>query len=358
MSLSQELGPGTPWGLGAVWRQNHPPTPHLLGFPPQHYFLLPLLRLQSPDLKLHKRDLESPGVLPGHPSDGHSPGAPTTKPWSSYFCMNSLTSDFNSEQVSSLDAGPNSTLPPKHGEELTASHHNHTGSCGKPLGAIQLGLRGPWQGHGCSHGPRASPTGIYEHLGVPERDKHPLPASPVPPCTGTPSNMRADWALTSCRRCSFLSCAISRFLFVSTSRLRCCSSRICFISATWNGKVPCVSVGTQPPDRQMFCTCYQGWKTPLLSREPDLTRGCPPCPGMSRYLCLLHLSHLRLQLPQLPLVARLVLEQASMLLLGCLELLQVPVHLLQPLLIVCFDLVGFLLCVALHGAWGEQGESL
>lgn len=30
--------------------------PHLLSFPPQHNFLLPLLRLQSPDLKLHRRD--------------------------------------------------------------------------------------------------------------------------------------------------------------------------------------------------------------------------------------------------------------------------------------------------------------
>lgn len=42
-------------------------------------------------------------------------------------------------------------------------------------------------------------------------------------------------ALTSCRRCSFLSCAISRFLLVSASRRRCCSSRICFIRATWDG---------------------------------------------------------------------------------------------------------------------------
>lgn len=39
-------------------------------------------------------------------------------------------------------------------------------------------------------------------------------------------------ALTSCRRCSFLSCAISRVRLVSTSRRRCCSSRICFIRAT------------------------------------------------------------------------------------------------------------------------------
>lgn len=30
--------------------------PHLLSFPSQHNFLLPLLRLQSPDLKLHRRD--------------------------------------------------------------------------------------------------------------------------------------------------------------------------------------------------------------------------------------------------------------------------------------------------------------
>lgn len=37
---------------------------------------------------------------------------------------------------------------------------------------------------------------------------------------------------TSCRRCSFLSCAISLFLFASITLLLCCSSFICFISAT------------------------------------------------------------------------------------------------------------------------------
>ena len=42
-------------------------------------------------------------------------------------------------------------------------------------------------------------------------------------------------ALTSCRRCSFLSCAISRVRLVSTSRRRCCSSLICFIRATCVG---------------------------------------------------------------------------------------------------------------------------
>lgn len=30
------------------------PFPHLLSFPPQHYFLLSLLRFQSPDLELYK----------------------------------------------------------------------------------------------------------------------------------------------------------------------------------------------------------------------------------------------------------------------------------------------------------------
>ena len=43
-----------------------------------------------------------------------------------------------------------------------------------------------------------------------------------------------------------------------------------------------------------------------------------------------------------------------MLLLGSLQLLQVPVHLAQPLLIVGLDLVGLLLGVALHGAWGGE----
>lgn len=51
-------GARTPKGPGAIWRQTHPPAHHLLSFPPQHYFLLPLLRLQSPDLKLHKRERE------------------------------------------------------------------------------------------------------------------------------------------------------------------------------------------------------------------------------------------------------------------------------------------------------------
>lgn len=42
----------------------------------------------------------------------------------------------------------------------------------------------------------------------------------------------AEACLTSCRLCSFLSWAISRFLFASTILLLCCSSFICFISVT------------------------------------------------------------------------------------------------------------------------------
>jgi len=112
VSLSDTRGPGPPEGLGATWRQPPHPSPHLLGLPPQHYLLLPLLRLQSPDLKLHKRERSTPGVPPGHPSDGRSAGAPTTSAWSSYSGVTSLTSDSNSPQVSSRGLAPMAHRPP------------------------------------------------------------------------------------------------------------------------------------------------------------------------------------------------------------------------------------------------------
>lgn len=73
-------------------------------------------------------------------------------------------------------------------------------------------------------------------------------------------------ALTSCRRCSFLSCAISRVRLVSTSRRRCCSSLICFIRATcvWGGTA--VRPGAVP----------RGLSPTLAELEADLPPGQAP----------------------------------------------------------------------------------
>lgn len=162
---------------------------------------------------------------------------------------------------------------------------NHcTGRCGKPLGVIPpgepcWGLTAPKDARGTAGTPSVTSWYLRAPWGA--------GAAQTPPPQHR--DTRKGWLLTSWRRCSFLSCAISRFLLVSASRLRCCSSRICFISATWGGKKHRHGVGTLPSAR---VTPPPGPKTipPASSRagiqagpmevSPRLfPRGCPPCPG-------------------------------------------------------------------------------
>lgn len=51
-----EPSTGAVTSMGAGGYVEESPFPHLLRFPPQHYFLLSLLRFQSPDLELHERE--------------------------------------------------------------------------------------------------------------------------------------------------------------------------------------------------------------------------------------------------------------------------------------------------------------
>ena len=66
------------------------------------------------------------------------------------------------------------------------------------------------------------------------------------------------------------------------------------------------------------------------------------------YLGLLHLGHIQLQFLELLLVLRLVLQQAGVLLLSRLELLQLFVHGAQFPLVLYLDLLGLLLSSRLH----------
>lgn len=85
----------------------------------------------------------------------------------------------------------------------------------------------------------------------------------------TPAPSHPSQALTSCRRCSFLSCAISRFLLVSASRRRCCSSRICFISATCEEGPVCHCPG-HPPTQQTALHLPPEWETLLQCQDSSL----------------------------------------------------------------------------------------
>lgn len=66
------------------------------------------------------------------------------------------------------------------------------------------------------------------------------------------------------------------------------------------------------------------------------------------YFGLLHLSHILLELLELLLVLRLVLQEAGVLLLSRLELLQLFVHGAQLLLVLHFDLFSLFLRTGLH----------
>lgn len=66
------------------------------------------------------------------------------------------------------------------------------------------------------------------------------------------------------------------------------------------------------------------------------------------YLGLLHLGHIQLQFLELLLVLRLVLQQAGVLLLSRLELLQLFVHGAQLPLVLYLDLLGLLFGTRLH----------
>lgn len=160
---------------------------HLLGLPPQDQLLLPLLGLQGSDLKLRVETRVRGSAFRARPGLRVPPAGPTRpgawplsqrawQPPSPHGPFSGLST------ATGLSAGDPGTFPP-----------------------ITGGL-GP-----CSVQGRAAPE--------PCRARH-----------------RGWGALTSWRRCSFFSCAISRFLLVSTSRRRCCSSRICFIRATWDGQ--------------------------------------------------------------------------------------------------------------------------
>lgn len=173
-----------------------------------------------------------------------------------------------------------------------------TGRCGKPLGVIPpgepcWGLTAPKDATGTAGTPSVTSWYLRAPWGAGA-------AQPPPP---QHRDTRKGWLLTSWRRCSFLSCAISRFLLVSASRLRCCSSRICFISATWGGKKHRHGVGTltsarvTPPQDQkpsLLPQAGQGfrlvpWKSPrgcsqggaLPARVPSPSSSRPPPPAAS-----------------------------------------------------------------------------